>query len=127
VLEDKGLSFQFVFGGHGDLSQELLLVVIVELLHDSVSPWLVHRNEPGLGFVVKTQSDKGSHSPRITPAAKERHLVINLEVLGDSQSLPDVPEAVDHTLGTLGKNRFDSTAASAHIDYVQAVESDWAL
>jgi hypothetical protein len=127
VLEDKGLLFQFVFGAHGDLSQKLLLVVIIELLHDSISPWLVHRNEPGLSFVVKAQSDKGSHSSGITPATKERHLVINLEVLGDSQSLPDVPEAVDHTLSTLGKNRFDSTAASAHIDYVQAVESDWAL
>jgi hypothetical protein len=63
----------------------------------------------------------------MTPATKERHLVINLEVLWDSQSLPDVPETVDHTLGTLGKNSFDCTATSAHIDYVQAVESDWAL
>jgi hypothetical protein len=52
--------------GHGDLIEELLLVVIVKFLNHTVSYSLGHWNKPQLNSEIQTQSDKGTHPARIS-------------------------------------------------------------
>lgn len=57
VLECEGTLYHFVKTAHGDLVEELLFVVVVELLDHAISPVLSHGDEPQLDSEMKAQAD----------------------------------------------------------------------
>ncbi len=66
-------------------------MVVVELLDHTVSPRFCRGNEPGLNPIVQAQPYQRAHSTRMSSAAVEGRLVVDLEVLGDTKAVPDTP------------------------------------
>ena len=56
-------------------------------------------------------------------AAKERHGVVNLDVVGYSHAYPDGPKTIKDGLSGLGNGRMKSASDSGCIDHIEAVES----
>jgi len=52
--------------------------------------------------VVLIASSRGPHATGIFPAAKETQGIIDLEIIGHPQALPDVPKSVNHGLTGFG-------------------------
>jgi len=51
---------------------------------------------------MQAEPDERPHATRMGWAAKERHGVIDLDVLRNAQALPDFPEAIEDILPGFG-------------------------
>ena len=123
LFKELGLLAQGLFVGQIVAIQKLFSVVVVEFLYHAVSPRFPWRNEPELNAMMQTESNQATHAPRMRRTTIEDHVVIDLEMIGDAQSLPDSPYGIDSMLSTPLDHRYEGTATAGQIDAVETVKA----
>jgi hypothetical protein len=124
VFKSQRFSTQLSFAPHHNSPEKSCLKVVIELFDDTIPPRFCHRNKPRLNVVEQTQTNQDPHPSRILPAAVEDQLVVNLNVLGNSQTAPTRPDRVESVLPSFPQHWTDRTASSGQIDAVQTVEAN---
>ena len=123
LFKDLGLLAQGLFVGQIVAIQKLLSVVVIEFLYHAVSPRFPWRNKPELNAMMQTKPNQTTHAPRMSRTAVEDHVVIDLEMVGDSQSLPDSPYRIDSMLSTPLDHGFERTSTTGQIDAIETVKA----
>ncbi|MPM98683.1 hypothetical protein SDC9_145871 [bioreactor metagenome] len=124
VLESKRAVLQLIYGEHLDLPEKTLLVKVVESLHAAVPPWLRRRNEPRLHSAVQAEANKRPHASRIFGTAGEGEGIVHLDSVRNTQTFPDIPEAVHDALRSFRDRGVQSAPRSGQIDHVETVEAN---
>ena len=112
VFKAHGTLLQVSFCGHHDLVKKLLLVMIIELLDDSIAPRFGLRNKPWLHSMVQTQPNQRSHATGIPRASPKAHFVVHLKVTGYAHTYPDGPKPINNALARSCGQRLYGTAPS---------------
>src|SRR6266496_3684590 len=98
--------------------------MVVELLDDSVPPWLGRWNEPELDSIVQAETNKRSHASWIDWTAEESHLIVHLKIVRDAHTQPDRINSVQNALCSTGCDRLYPASVDCSIDGMQAIELD---
>src|SRR4030043_1900330 len=89
VLKGQRFLPELGHGGHRDLGEKLLPVMVVELFDDSVPPRFGRRNEPEMDPVTQAQANQGAHAAGMGWAAEKSQFIVRLQILRDPHPQPD--------------------------------------
>ena len=123
LLKRLGLLTQGGFIREIDAIEELLLIMVVEFLDHPIAPRFPRRNKPKLDAMMETEADQAAHTAWMSRTAVEDHLVIDLEMVGDPQSLPDRPYCLDTVRTVPLRDRLDGTATTGQIHGMETVKA----
>lgn len=84
LLEAERLLPKLQHRREDDLVEKLLLVMVIELLDDAVTPRLGRGNEPEMNAIVQAEANQRSHPSWMRGAAVEGHLIVHLKVLWEA-------------------------------------------
>jgi hypothetical protein len=98
VLVRERFHMELSRGGHDDLGEKLLAVMVVELLDHPVSPRLSDRDKPEVDSVEQAEADEGSHASWMSRTSIEDHLVIDLDMVRDAHAPPNRPDSIQKVL-----------------------------
>ncbi len=76
-------------GGHRNLGEKLLAIMIIKLFDHAVAPRLGRRDELEIDSVEQAEADK------------RPHFVVDLKIVGNAHPLPGRIDSVPNTLGRL--------------------------
>jgi len=105
------------------LTEEELIVDVVEPFDDTVTPGFSFGDKEHLHTQLQAGSDQQAETPRIAIRSSKRELVVQLEVVGQSQTTPGGKKCLYDGLITLGRDRFQRHGITEGIDEMQAIES----
>jgi hypothetical protein len=97
-------------------SKETLVIGIIKAFDRSITPGFSNRDEDGFDPQRETKSENDSKGPRVTVASTESQLVVELEKVGQSESLPASDQALGDSLivfGSLGMKK-DTMTVEIH-------------
>ena len=103
--------------------EELPVIGVVEVLHDSVAPWLADGDEDRGNAVVKAHTQDDPQGPRMAVAPPEAQFVIKLQECRDTHGLPAPHETLSHVGVLLRSLGFDIDPVAEDIDDIERIES----
>ena len=123
VLEGQGAGAQCCFGLHGHPVEEFLLVVVIEPFDHAIAPGFGGRDEPEGDAIMQAQADERPHAPGMGGTAIEGHFIIDLEMSGHPQALPNRPECCIDGVAATAEQGLRSTPAGGQVHDIHAVEA----
>jgi len=108
-------------------SEKSLIVAIIEALHDSITPRFSYRDKNHFDPQKQTESEDDAKGPRITIASSEAELVVDLQKIGDSHSLPATDQAQSHSLIVFGSLGMEKDTVAVKIHDIERIETPISL
>jgi len=104
-------------------SKEAAVIGIIKAFDRSITPGFSNRNEDGFDPQRKTKSENDSKGPRVTVASTESQLVVELEKVGQSQSLPASNQPLGDSLIVFGSLGMKKDAMTVEIHNIEGKET----
>ena len=104
-------------------SKETAVIGFIKAFDRSITPRFSNRDKDGFDAQRETESENNSKRPRVTVAPSERQLVVELEKIGHSQSLPASDQPMGDSLIALGSLGMKKDAMTVEIHDIERKEA----
>jgi hypothetical protein len=104
-------------------SKETAVISVIKAFDRSITPRLSNRDKDSFDSQSKTEPENNSKRSRVTVAPAESQLVVELEKIGHSQSLPASDQPLSDGLIALGSLGMKKDAMTAEIHDIERKEA----
>ncbi len=104
-------------------SEETTVIGVIKTFDRSITPRFSDRDKDGFDAQKETESENHSKRPRVTVAPSENQLVVELEKIGHSQSLPASDQPLGDSLIALGSLRMKRDAMTVEVHDIEGKEA----
>lgn len=104
-------------------SEETAVIGVIKAFDRSITPRFSNGDKDSFDAQRETESENNSKRPRVTVAPSESQLVVELEKIGHSQSLPASDQPLGDSLIVLGSLRMKRDAMTVEIHDIEGKEA----
>ena len=122
-LEIPGLRLEVTVTPEPLNSKETTVISVIKAFNRSITPRLSNRDKYGFDAQRKTEFENNSKRPRVMVASSESQLVVELEKIGHSQTLPASDQPLGNSLIVLGPLRMKGDAMTVEIHDIERKEA----
>jgi hypothetical protein len=122
-LEIPGLGSEVAITPKPLDSEETAIIGVIEAFDRSITPGFSYGDKYGFDSQGETKSEYDSEGSRVTVAPTESQLVVELEKIGHSQSLPASDQSLGDGLIVFGSLRMKEDAMTVEIHDIEGKES----
>ncbi len=122
-LEIPGLGSEMAVTPEPLGSEETPVIGVIKAFDRSITPRFSNRDKDGFDAQKETESENRSKRSRVTVAPSESQLVVELEKIGYSQSLPASDQPLGDSLIVLGSLRMKRDAMTVEIQDIERKEA----
>lgn len=105
-------------------AEEVLVVGVVEVFDDTITPRFTLGDKDDFRSDMQTKADQQSKAAGMAIGTPEGEFIIDLEIPGDTQTLPLDPERSAEGIIMLGRDSFKGNGITAGIDEMEAIEAN---
>src|SRR4026207_1374838 len=107
--------------------EEAALVMVIELLNDTIAPRLGHGDEPGLNIMQQAKPNQDSHPARMLTTPIKNQFIVHLQILWNPQTAPTRPDGTQGVLSSFTQHGTDGTTSRSQVDAVETVKTNRAF
>jgi hypothetical protein len=108
-------------------TEKKLVVDIVELLNDTVTPGLTLGDEDHLHPQIQAEANKEAEAAGIEIGSPKREFIVELQVVGNSQPLPGTHEGLDNLDVALARHSAKGRGVAEGVDEMGTIETLFAF